>query len=475
MSSLPRFAPNRHALPQAARKLRDKGLVLLFSIVFCMQFLIFTVPDDILTPPDQQVYDAAARAQGNPVARTIKLALLVLGASILIGRQNATRGLLRNTNRPFLIFLGLIAASYLWSIAPPYTLARFVAIMSIVLFSAGFCLVGWYPRRFQDIVRPSITMILVGSILLGLYDIRLVIEVGVGTLHNAWHGLTNQKNVFGPVATLGAIFWLHAFLSKERRPVVALAGFVISVVCVRLSRSSSALMATVFVIGFMLLLTRAPPWLRRFMPYLVGAFVTLVLTYAMAILKLVPGLDMLLTPITELTGKDQTFSNRSEIWQIIKDHVQLHPLLGTGYGAYWIGAIPSSPSYTFLSQMWFYPGESHNGYLEVTNDLGFVGLAVLIAYMIVFVRQSLQLMKYDRPQGTLYLALFFQQALMNLSEAAWMQINSFQTFCVMTFATFALARALQEQKAAARAPAAAVHPMAGAGRPIPITARVRPW
>jgi O-antigen ligase len=161
---------------------------------------------------------------------------------------------------------------------------------------------------------------------------------------------------------------------------------------------------------------------------------------------LVPGLSLLLEPIAAITGKDTTFSNRSTIWEIIKEHIQLHPFLGTGYGAYWVGPVPSSPSYTFLGRMFFYPSESHNGYLEIVNDLGFVGMIVLFGYLIVYVRQSLQLMRFDRAQGALFLSLFFEQAIMNLSESTWLVVNSAFLFTIMTLATFALARSLLQLK-----------------------------
>ena len=122
------------------------------------------------------------------------------------------------------------------------------------------------------------------------------------------------------------------------------------------------------------------------------------------------------------------------------------PMLGSGYGAYWTGPVPSSPSYTFLGRMYFYPSQSHNGYLEVVNDLGFVGLICLLGYLVSWVRQSLQLMKFDRGQGLLYLALFFQQAITNLSESTWFAINSAFAIAVATLATFSLSRSLVEQR-----------------------------
>jgi O-antigen ligase len=94
----------------------------------------------------------------------------------------------------------------------------------------------------------------------------------------------------------------------------------------------------------------------------------------------------------------------------------------------------------------FYPTQSHNGYLEIVNDLGFVGLICLLGYLVFWVYQSLQLMKFDRGQAMLFLALFFQQAITNLSESTWLAINSAFAIAVATLATFSLSRSLLEQR-----------------------------
>jgi hypothetical protein len=83
--------------------------------------------------------------------------------------------------------------------------------------------------------------------------------------------------------------------------------------------------------------------------------------------------------------------------------------------------------------------------MEVTNDLGWVGLACLIAYIITFARQALVLLPLERRQCTLYLALFFQQVISNQSESHWFTVLSVD-FVIMTLATTALARSLLEQR-----------------------------
>jgi len=158
-------------------------------------------------------------------------------------------------------------------------------------------------------------------------------------------------------------------------------------------------------------------------------------------------MSVLLAPITALTTKDATLTGRTEIWAILADHIREHPMLGTGYAAYWhADPMPGSDSYDFIVRMGgFYPGSAHNGFMEVTNDLGWVGLACLIAYIITFARQATSLLPLEANQSTLYLALFFQQVISNQSESHWFTVLSVD-FVIMTLATMALARSLLEHR-----------------------------
>jgi O-antigen ligase len=101
----------------------------------------------------------------------------------------------------------------------------------------------------------------------------------------------------------------------------------------------------------------------------------------------------------------------------------------------------------------FYPSEAHNGYLEIMNELGRVGLVCLFMYLIWFIRQALLLMRYDRSQATMYLALLFQQMVANLSESEWL---SRSTVCIIfTLATTCLSRDVLEYRRHARPAASA--------------------
>ncbi len=354
----------------------------------------------------------------NNTARAIKITLLLLSAYLISRNWAACVTLLKQLNRFFVAFLVLVPLSIFWSISQADTIARYVTIMSVVMVWSAACVATWEPLRFQHLMRPVLTFLVLASIVFGMVAPDLAIETGEGTLKDAWRGLCNQKNGFGQMASFTFIFWLHAWLTKQVSLWKVLLFGGAGAACVLLSRSSTSLLATLFVVMFLLLLLKAPVAMRRAMPYLIGCFAAIVMTYAVAILKLVPGLDMLLRPITAFTGKDMTFSNRSAIWDVIKEHINYAPIFGSGY-------------------------------LEIVNDLGFVGLIVLLGYLIWYLRQSLLLWRFDRNQAALYLAVFFQQAIINLSESTWLVVNAGMSFTLMTFATIALARSCAERRSAA--------------------------
>jgi hypothetical protein len=78
--------------------------------------------------------------------------------------------------------------------------------------------------------------------------------------------------------------------------------------------------------------------------------------------------------------------------------------------------------------------------------LGRVGLICLLAFLVYFVRQALQLMPYDRGQATLYLALLFQQMVDNLSESEWFSRTA--TCTILLLVSTCLSRARMEQRMA---------------------------
>jgi O-antigen ligase len=438
----------------------DTRYVTAMTWVMFALMLFMTVPGTIFSPTTN-----AMIPEPNLFYRSLKLVLLAAGLCVTVWRHSLALLLLRDINRFFLAFLALVLASSLWSIEPAITLTRFVALCIVCLVCGSCVMVGWHNHRFQQLVLPFYTCLMIGSLIFGLMAPDLARETGTGiSLQGAWKGLLGQKNGLGHASAIAVFFWVHGWLTRQVKLRWFLPGVAVSALCLILSRSSTSLFATLFSIILLVLLLRWPKQRRAYMAFVVALFVTIILLYSLAVLNIFPGLDFLLQPVIALTGKDLTFSGRTQIWAVIRAHISLHPVLGTGYAAYWIGPVPTSPSYVFINKYSnFYPTEAHNGYLDMINDLGYVGLFCLLGYLLVFLKQSLALLKIDYAQATLYLALLFEEMINNLSESDWLSSYAF-SFVIMTLATFALARALFDHRWGG---AAAVPPPEPVLRPQP--------
>ncbi|HEX5756303.1 MAG TPA: O-antigen ligase family protein [Arenimonas sp.] len=411
-----------------------------------------------------QLDSLGAPSSGGLVSRLAWLGVLVVGLAVIVWRIRLSLVFVRWLNPFLLAFVALAIVSVMWSIDPQVTARRGLRVVAILSACSAFALIGWHSRRFQNLVRPVITAVLIGSLLFGVFWPELAIhQEATGVLARAWHGLSSHKNGLGDIACVGLIFWFHAWRCRDVRGLHAALGIGVSLACLLLSRSSTSLIAAAFTLCFLALFLHFPRDLRRFMPYFATIFVLTLLAFSIAMIDIVPGSQLLLKPVAMLTGKDLSFTGRTVIWFITSEHIQLQPLMGSGYGAYWTGPIAGTASYEFVRLMNFYPGSAHNGYLDVLNDLGVVGLLVLLGYLLVFLVQSLRLLRVDRDQASLYLALFLHQSIANLAESRWLSVFSVD-FVIMTLATTALARALlqhhwrgQQMRAAAWAQALDEH------------------
>lgn len=410
----PGTRPSAGAAP-ATRWVADNGYAWLLAALFWTTFII-NAPEDL----QGFARSSAGTYDPNDWTRTIKLLSLAVSGLIIMRRLLLARDFARYFNPGLFAFLVLAPASVLWSIARPNTLNASISFATFVIACFAFGLASWHPRRFQQVALPPLMLIMVGSLALGIVSPNLVTEHGnTISLSGAWHGLTHGKNEFGILASSAVILCMHAWISREGRLGWALLGTAAALACLILSKSNTSMFATGVAVLFMLLLLRVPFARNHYKAVIISA-TGLMFGYEMIIQKVIPGLDFLLTPITSLTGKGLDFSGRTVIWSVIKDHIALNPFFGGGYGAYWTGPTPSSPSYVFIGLMGnFYPSESHNGYLEVLNDLGVAGFACLVAFLFSYIRQSIKLMRTDRSQATLFVALLLQQIVLNMSESIW--------------------------------------------------------
>jgi O-antigen ligase len=133
-------------------------------------------------------------------------------------------------------------------------------------------------------------------------------------------------------------------------------------------------------------------------------------------------------------GRDSSFTGRSEIWASLLPDVKRSPILGAGFGSFWTPTAKISHDI----------GEAHNGYLDVTLDLGFVGLFLVVMFFLSSCKKALDAMAVDPDWGSLVACYVLMTAMHNTAESS---INSFTTHLstLLVFLTVTLRAALQRQ------------------------------
>lgn len=99
--------------------------------------------------------------------------------------------------------------------------------------------------------------------------------------------------------------------------------------------------------------------------------------FAFAIYKLAPDA---IAFIPDLFQKDLTFSGRIDLWQYMMNEIKQHLLYGTGFQGFWV--LENINVLILYEKFVWLPLQAHNGYIDLLNELGFIGLVLFIILII---------------------------------------------------------------------------------------------
>jgi O-antigen ligase len=207
---------------------------------------------------------------------------------------------------------------------------------------------------------------------------------GTSKYYDTWTGVAQftgaatSKNTLGVACLVSGIFFFWDTVTrwherKERRTKsILLVNFaLIGMTLWLLNLASSATSKVCLAIGCLVILAahskkfkRSPGFLKLLIP---SSFILyLILAY---------GLD-LSGSLASAVGRDPTLTDRTKIWAAVLS-IHTNPLIGTGYESFWLGPR--------LERIWPLAGhvnEAHNGYLDIYLNLGGIGLALLLMFVI---------------------------------------------------------------------------------------------
>ncbi len=270
-----------------------------------------------------------------------------------------------------LLFLVLFAIlSMIWSEDAGLTIRRGFAVLATTLFGLDFA-VRYSIREQVRLFGIALGLAVAISVVVEIFFHGLVPTVDT-SYPDAWNGAFVQKNDFARVVVLAGIL----VLMRTRNFMVSTGTVAASVGLILLCHSRTALV--VFVA--MLVLLRVFRLRHRGSRALIAGIAGVLIVSAL--LSVVVDMDSM----AGLLGRDATLTGRTNIWAMALESVAEKPLLGYGYSAFWNVAPEADRISNILH--WKVP-HAHNGFIDLTLQLGLAGLALFLLVYVIAVREAM--------------------------------------------------------------------------------------
>jgi len=106
------------------------------------------------------------------------------------------------------------------------------------------------------------------------------------------------------------------------------------------------------------------------------------------------------------------------IWDFAQYEIDRSPFLGWGYQSFWL--VPGSPSLEAPGWVKMMPN-AHNGYYDTMLELGYVGLALLLVFIVATLHAIGRVADRNPARARLLLSLALFVIMYNFLESLWMR------------------------------------------------------
>ncbi len=377
-----------------------------FEIIFCIySFLFYT--------------EVLFGVIGNflpGVMGAVRYSILGISFVLLLLRPRTLFRILPKVNL-FWLFYGFCGISILWSIFPGLTIAGFLqVIVQITLFSLFF-ISRFSPKDQLRIIGVAMAI----TVIVNMFYVAALPSIGI---HNgdkfdgAWKGFYQNKNQFSGIMLWALVVFSLLSFKDNNKLVTTLGrfGLLICPILVILSTSKTALVLFIFS-GSALIFWNLYRWRG-------GKTILTVDLGILASLWMISSIVVNWGNLTSALGKDPTISGRTDIWKAATDIISQRPWFGYGFSAFWTEDNPGALWIGASLHEGFYPSHSHNGFVDILLDIGWVGMAL---FAVVFLSTWLSALKYayrpSSPEDFWPLAVMLLVTSYNLTETSLLRAN----------------------------------------------------
>ena len=325
-------------------------------------------------------------------------------AFVLAGHREVWNVVKNNLAIPSMMVLAVISAQ--WSTSPQITLQMCTQVGLCTLF-ACYLAARYTAERLMELL---VFMGVVSGLLSVFFSLALPgYGIFQGYAGGAWQGICNHKNSLGisMAFLLSPIFFTNTY-SRGRR--ITYAAFMLFLIVMSQSRGAwGCTFGMLLFIGWIFLVRRVT-----------GRELTLLLVVSgVAAISMSTAAILFWPKVATMLGKDPSMTGRSQIYYEVWQTILKQPLLGYGFGGFWFpGSLESQR--IGLAIGWPNIGYAENGVLELALQVGFIGVGIVLAFIVRAFVQGLRLLRspHYSPRIGWFLTILAFAALTNI-DAGW--------------------------------------------------------
>jgi exopolysaccharide production protein ExoQ len=305
-------------------------------------------------------------------------------------------------------YLAFAGISVLWAFKPDMSFTRFVQQAMIV---TSIVLPALLAVRTADMIR-GVFLCFAFAVILNVFFVLNQTPILVEKESIGYPGYFGFKGTLGECAAIAFLLSLHEMLYPGWRRALSIivAGIAIYLMVVSQSKGSLGLALLAPLLAELVLIiakvTRISTVIILLPPIFCYTFLASIF-------------GNIINRISYMLYSNYTLSGRTFIWDFVNIEIARKPLFGWGYQSFWLVG-PDAPSVVDGPGWVKGMPSAHNGYLDTMVDMGYVGLALLVIFILTTLYAIGRLADREPARAWLLLSLALFVILTNFLETTWM-------------------------------------------------------
>jgi O-antigen ligase len=217
----------------------------------------------------------------------------------------------------------------------------------------------------------------------------LIIPQARDPLFGTWRGLAPTKNNLGQISLISTILSFIIYFnenSRLKKYIAFLLIFFSLVLSIGTFSSTTYTGLFIFLTITLLFEIKSQIFNRIGAGYFLFFFT--LFTFLTLVVMIMIFFPDILDSFQSIFGKEGSFADRDKLWQVILFQISQHPYFGCGFQGFWITDSPTI-QLIYKAFVWL-PVQAHNGYLDLLNEIGIIGLGIFIIIIIKYIYLSIK-------------------------------------------------------------------------------------